>query len=71
MGRSEEDEEGLWRSEEDEEDLGRFEEDTVAPDKDEEWAVVEELDFNPLDVDEEVVLSKSIETCWFQREERF
>ena len=60
MGRSEEDE-GLWRSEEDEEDLGRFEEDTVAPDKDEEWAVVEE----------EVVLSKSIETCWFQREERF
>ena len=62
-GREEEveEEEDFGRSQEDEEDLGRCEEDTVAPDKDEEWAVVEE----------EVVLSKSIETCWFQREERF
>ena len=70
LGRSEEDEEDLGRSEEDE-DLWRCkEEDTVAPDKNEEWAVVEELDSNPVDVDEEVVLSSSIETCWFQREER-
>ena len=44
------------------------EEDTVAPDEDEEWAVVEELDSDPLDVNEEAVLS--VETCWFQREGR-
>ena len=52
--------------EDEEEDLGRCEEeDTVAPDEDEEWAVVEELDSDPLDVNEEAVLS--VETCWFPK----
>ena len=58
--------------EDEEEDLGRCEEeeeeDTVAPDEDEEWAFAEELDSNPLDVNEVAVLS--VETCWFQREGR-